>query len=407
MPDTPPAEETGVLESIQETHLGRWSPRRLGIPALFDWWPSYVVVAGGAALVVLATLRMAFDVVHPLAHVLVVLTFAAALTFALLPVVDRLAVALRSRSLAVLAIAAFFLVAIAVLGSAVAAGVAAEGGRLARAITEYEEAARGLRPLEIGGRPLSPEIAQQVRRFAEANGPALASLSSSLVFAVAATIVDAFLVLVLTVYLLLDARRGRLLFLRALAPAHRAAARRMTSEIARVFGAYLRAQLVLAVSVALSVTVLLAVLGVPYAVLIGVFAGIVELVPMIGPIIGAVPALLSALTQPFPTVLWVAIGFLLIQQIESNVLMPRLLGGAIGLHPVAAVLALLAGFGVGGPVGALIAVPVVGLVWVFLSTAVLAWRGKRIEVAQRHRRPWRSRYRARPRAAHTVPEPKA
>jgi predicted PurR-regulated permease PerM len=167
------------------------------------------------------------------------------------------------------------------------------------------------------------------------------------------------------------------------------------NEIARVFGAYLRSQLIVAVSLGALVTVALSAIGLPYAVLLGAFAGLVELVPMLGPFLGAVPAIVVASAQPFPTVAWTIVAFVVIQQFESNFLVPRLTGHAVGLHPLAAMLALLAGFEAGGIVGALFAVPIVGLIWVLVSTAVLAWRGRRIELQRRRQRarPWRPRRR--------------
>src|SRR5207245_5837368 len=86
-----------------------------------------------------------------------------------------------------------------------------------------------------------------------------------------------------------------------------------------------------------------------------------------GPILGAIPALLLALLNPFPTVVWVALYFIAIQQVESNILGPRITGHAVGLHPLGAMLALLAGFEVAGILGALFAVPVVGIVWVLIA----------------------------------------
>jgi predicted PurR-regulated permease PerM len=85
-----------------------------------------------------------------------------------------------------------------------------------------------------------------------------------------------------------------------------------------------------------------------------------------------VPAVLVALFQPFPLVLWVVLAFIVIQQLESNVLVPRISGHAVGLHPLAAMLVLLVGFEVAGIVGALFAVPLAGIVWVFASTALRA-----------------------------------
>jgi predicted PurR-regulated permease PerM len=95
---------------------------------------------------------------------------------------------------------------------------------------------------------------------------------------------------------------------------------------------------------------------------------------------GAVPALLVAATLPLPTVIWVAVAFIVIQLIESNILVPRLTGHAVGLHPVGSILALALGFELGGVIGALFAVPLAGLSWVFIFTAARAWADKRIEL---------------------------
>ena len=200
------------------------------------------------------------------------------------------------------------------------------------------------------------------------------------------------LVLVVTFYFLLDERRLRVALFRTFEPQRRPAVRRVFQEVSRVFGAYVRAQLLLALSIGVLVGVALLLLGVPYALFLAMFAALAELIPMVGPIAGAIPALLVAATMPFPMVLWVA-AFLVIQQLESNVLMPRLSGHAVGLHPVGSILALALGFELWGVIGALFAVPTAGLLWVLISTAVRAWRDKRIQL-RRWARPAR-RLRAR------------
>ena len=109
--------------------------------------------------------------------------------------------------------------------------------------------------------------------------------------------------------------------------------------------------------------VVYAILGVPYAVVLGVVAGILELVPIVGPIVAGTIAAAVSLTQPFPLVLYVVIAAVLIQQLENNFLVPRISGTAVGLHPLAALLAVLVGVEVGGVVGAIFAVPLTGLAW--------------------------------------------
>lgn len=392
VPDRDPKPD--IVESLQQSDLKRWSPRRAGMPALLDWWPSYVALAALTLLAVIAASRLLLDALVPFAHVILVFSLAAALTFAIAPLVGRLE-DVMPRSLAVALIFVGLLAALALFAYLIARPLTTEGQALADKIKEYSEAVQGKRPLLLGDQPLPAGVQDQIRAVVESQGPDLAARSAGLVLAFLAVVVDVAIVLVVTFYLLLDARRFKVIILRTLEPANRPAARRTFSEIARVFGAYLRSQLIVALSLGSFVTITLSLLGVPYAVLLGVFAGVAELIPMLGPFIGAVPALLVASTMPFPAVVWVAIVYVVIQQIESNVLVPRLTGNAVGLHPLAAMLALFAGFEAGGVIGALFAVPIVGLIWVLVSTAVLAWRGRRIEQQRRRQRgrPWRPRRR--------------
>jgi predicted PurR-regulated permease PerM len=103
-----------------------------------------------------------------------------------------------------------------------------------------------------------------------------------------------------------------------------------------VLGGYLRGQLTLALIIGVAAGVGTGLLGLPYAVVLGVLAGLFELVPMFGPILLVVPAVIVALFMPFPTVVWVILFFLAIQQVENNVLAPRISGHAVGLHPLGA-----------------------------------------------------------------------
>src|SRR5581483_1153149 len=176
------------------------------------------------------------------------------------------------------------------------------------------------------------------------------------------------LVLVISFYLLLDGPRLRLAVLRVVPPSHRGKLLFVEESLGRVLGGYLRGQLLMALTLAIIVGIIMQLLGMPYAIVLGVLAGVFELVPMLGPILSALPALAVALFQPFPTVVWVLVAFLAIQQFESNILAPRITGHAVGLHPLGAIFALMAGFELGGPLGAVFAVPVVGFLWVLVTT---------------------------------------
>lgn len=390
----PPGEGVDIVESIQESDLSRWSPRRAGIPALLDWWPSYFVMACVSVLVFIAAIRALIDALVPLGHLLVVFGFASALTFSIAPLVERMENRMPRAAAVALSFAGIILVFAGVV-ALIVRPLADQGQTLSDQITAYGDALQGKRNLVIGDVALPSGIQDRVREFMETNGPALAERSSGAVVAFLGLVIDMLLVLVLTFYLLLDARRFRIVVLRSLQTRHRGAVRRIFVEMARVFGAYVRGQLIVAFSLFVMVSIALTVIGVPFAIFLGAFAGLVELVPMIGPFAGALPALLLAAPLGGPTLLWTAIAFLVIQQIESNVLVPRVVGHAVGLHPIASILALIAGFEVGGIVGALFAVPVAGVIWVFIGTAVFAWRGRRFDMqrVRDQRRRWRPRRR--------------
>jgi predicted PurR-regulated permease PerM len=169
---------------------------------------------------------------------------------------------------------------------------------------------------------------------------------------------------VLGVYLLVSGPQVRRWVHSFLVPEkQRAEFLRIEAEAARLFGAYIRGQLLLGLIVGTVSGIAYFALGVPYAVLLGVLAGIFELVPIVGPIVAGGVAAAVALTQPFPLVVWVVLAALAVQQLENNLLVPRISGGAVGLHPLAALLAVLVGVEIAGIIGALFAVPLTGLAW--------------------------------------------
>ncbi len=127
-------------------------------------------------------------------------------------------------------------------------------------------------------------------------------------------------------------------------------------------------------------------LGVNYPLVIGVLAFIFELIPLIGPVLGMIPAVVIALFQPLPLAVWVVVFFIALQQVESNLIVPRVSGHAVGLHPLGALLALLAGVELGGLGGALIGVPVVGVLWVMTMALYADATGQSRLLAERPRR---------------------
>jgi len=204
-------------------------------------------------------------------------------------------------------------------------------------------------------------------------GPGVLGGVLGLAASVGSTLLDIGLVLVMAFYLINDrATIGGLMS--GLVPRRYAVGMAFTVRSAgEIIGRYVRAQLAVAAMVGLLGGLGSAVLGVAYAPLIGLFAFLAESVPVLGPIIATVPAVLIALLeQPWPwRALAVLVWFIVVQQLEQNVIMPRLSGHAVGIHPVASIMAVLIGFSVGSIWGAVFAVPLVGFA---VALAREAWR---------------------------------
>ena len=125
-----------------------------------------------------------------------------------------------------------------------------------------------------------------------------------------------------------------------------------------VLSAYIRGQLILCLFIAVLSTIALYLIGVPFALVLGLVAGIFELLPYFGPILGAIPAVVVALLSDPVSAIWVVGAFFIIQQIENVVLVPRISGESVKLHPALIMVALVVGNELAGLIGMLIAVPV-------------------------------------------------
>jgi predicted PurR-regulated permease PerM len=110
----------------------------------------------------------------------------------------------------------------------------------------------------------------------------------------------------------------------------------------------------------------LSVIGVPFALLLGIFSGLVSFVPYLGATISVVlPLLLALISEPF-TAVYVILAFVVIQQIEGNILQPILMSRAVDLHPALVVFAILTMGTLFGIVGVFLAVPLVAVVQVLV-----------------------------------------
>lgn len=186
------------------------------------------------------------------------------------------------------------------------------------------------------------------------------------------SLMNTFLGIVVAIYLVKDKEFFLGLWDRlvdGLLPARRAAGlRTVLSDVDQVFSRFLRGQLLDALIVAIFASIVLTVIRLDFAVLLGCFAGLTNVIPYFGPVFGAIPAVIVALlTGGVAKALLTIVAFVVIQQIDSNIIYPKVVGSSTGLHPVFVLLSVTFGGYFWGIAGMVLAVPVAGCLKLFLN----------------------------------------
>jgi predicted PurR-regulated permease PerM len=217
--------------------------------------------------------------------------------------------------------------------------------------------------------PIRDWIDRAIAQLGEGGGPTLDVSALFPILTGAGSIVGAIfgyiLLPVWVFYLLKDRVALAADFDRSLPPTWRFDAWAVIKIVRRLLGQWVRAQLVLGLTVGIFTFIGLIVLSRVvdpvfgrYAVLLSVTAGILELLPIIGPIISAVPAVLIAATAGLEPVIAAIVLYTLVQQIENNLLVPKIQGDAIKMHPALVMFAIIIGGAIAGLLGAILALPV-------------------------------------------------
>jgi predicted PurR-regulated permease PerM len=173
-------------------------------------------------------------------------------------------------------------------------------------------------------------------------------------------------ILVACVYMLLDAPRILRFAQRVGGPDTAVFLRR----VERTLTEYVKAQLLVSLIIGTSAGVVLWIFGVTglfplgatFAVAFTAWVFVMEFIPYVGPILGAVPPVLLALFTSPLAALWVVVAFIAIHQLEGHIVVPKVMGSAVGVHPLVVIFGLLIGENLAGIVGVLIAIPVVVVV---------------------------------------------
>lgn len=172
------------------------------------------------------------------------------------------------------------------------------------------------------------------------------------------SLVSLAIVPIVTYYFLVD---GDLIYnklLLILPTEKRIIAKRVISHIDKVLSRYIISQLLLSLIIGALTFIVLVIIDVKFALILGIFNGILNIVPYFGPIIGGVPAIFVALMESPNKALWTLIAIFLIQQIEGNILSPKITGDSTNMHPIIIIILLLVGEKLGGLIGMIVAVPI-------------------------------------------------
>lgn len=174
-------------------------------------------------------------------------------------------------------------------------------------------------------------------------------------------------ILILSFYLLIEAQPMFEYLMRFIPAGRRAdvatAARQAVSKVS----AWLRAQFVLAGVMGIFAAIGLGLMGVPYFYVIALVAAVGETVPIVGPVVGGITAVGVAITVSPKLAMMVGIYFLILHQLEANILVPKIMESRVGVSPVAVLVALLIGGALWGIVGAILAIPTAAILSVVIE----------------------------------------
>lgn len=341
------------------------APRRLQVPP----WMQLV----GLPLLVL----FGYLFVQAASHAVVVFLIAALISLLLAPVVRALVAFGMPRLVSVLFVFGSFATIVTVFTIVAINVVAAQAGEIRRSVNESGEVAveriddlqafLDRRDVRIDLRDQGVRVVEQLEeRSTELSGDALA-YGREFVTVVAEAAFNLVLIIVITVYMLLDAPRISRLISSTLPSDSGAEA--LFGRLERSLLRYTVGQGLASLVMGASATIGLLIMGKTgiwdsadeYAVLFGLIVALTEFAPSIGPVIGSIPPIVVALFDGIGPAIAVTLFFLLLHQIEGHIVIPKLMGAAIAVHPLLVIFGILAGAQIMGIGGILLALPLLAV----------------------------------------------
>lgn len=318
-----------------------------------------------------------FFLVYRFHHVLFTLFIAIILGTVVRPVLTRLVNKGLSQTVALLLILAAVLVLLAGFIGLLAPMLSAQSDKLAADIPRYYQVIRDWLvnsrnllvsrlseslPSTLGGQAETANTEADVLKSA---GQALGYLST-----ISKVLFMAITITALTGHWAVSGQRLVQSMLISLPQASRLKASALVSDIEGKVSGYLGGQGLLCLAIGVLAFAAYALIGLPNAMVLAIIAGLMEAVPMIGPLLGAIPAAVIALTISPNMLIWVVVATVVIQQLENNLLVPRVMKKAVGVNPFVSLLSIATFSALYGIGGALMAIPLAAIIQLVLENFV-------------------------------------
>lgn len=213
--------------------------------------------------------------------------------------------------------------------------------------------------------PQYEEIVGNIQNYLSGISNSLRSFATNIFSALAKIfggIATAVIVIVISFYLSAE-ERGIPLFLRSITPIkNQSYILNLWSRAQTKIGRWIRGQIILSLAVGVAVFIGLSIFGVRYKLVLALIAAVFEIIPFIGPILAAIPAIALGFLKSPIVALWTAVVYLVVQQLENTILVPKIMQQAVGLNPVVIIISLLIGAQLFGFAGVILAVPIAAVI---------------------------------------------
>lgn len=188
------------------------------------------------------------------------------------------------------------------------------------------------------------------------------------VFVIFGSAMSAFMILVLSFYLLLERNEIKNFVFSFIPERKKSLVNNIFKKTLPKLGQWIRGQIILSSVIGIANLIALWIIGIPYALALAILAAILEIVPTVGPLFaGTVAALVALATGNWLQVSLVIIAYIIIQALENYILVPKIMGKAVGLSPVIIIIALMIGAKLGGILGAIISIPIAAVVIIIMT----------------------------------------